>query len=179
MAEGIITRAFRFRVLFVVLALCIMFLQLLPLDAGPGGLPGPDWLLLFGCAFALRRPDYIPLLLAATIYLLADVLFMRPLGLWAAICVLGLEFLRTREAGTRDLPFPAEWAMVTGLIVVMTLAYAAILAFFGVDQPALGLSLIQMIATVLAYPVVVLFCAKLLGIRKISPGEVDQYGHKL
>lgn len=179
MAEAIITRRWRYRLLFVFLAAVVMFFQLLPLDAGPGGLPGPDWLLLLGCAFVVRRPNYLPVTLAAVVYLLTDVMYLRPLGLWAAISVLGLEFLRTRQAVTRELPFLVEWAMLAAVIVAMTISNTLILAIFRVDQPALGLSLIQMIATILAYPLVVLFASRILGLRKMAPGEVDQLGHRL
>lgn len=179
MADAIITRRWRYRVLFFVACGVIMFFQLLPIDIGPGGLPGPDWMLLLGCAFVTRRPDYVPVWLAAVVYLLADVMFLRPLGLWAAITVLGLEFLRARQAVSRELPFMVEWVMLGGVIVAMTLANALILAVFVVSQPPLGLSLIQMIATILAYPLVVLFSSKVLGLRKMAPGEVDQLGHRL
>jgi rod shape-determining protein MreD len=49
--------------------------------------------------------------------LLADLLFLRPPGLWAAIVVLGHEFLRNREQGLRDMPFFVEWGLVASLLL--------------------------------------------------------------
>ncbi|MBT8457572.1 MAG: rod shape-determining protein MreD [Rhodobacteraceae bacterium] len=179
MAETIVTRRWRYRAIFAALAFIVIFARLLPLDAGPGGLPGPDLVLLLAFAWVLRRPDYVPVVLVAVVMLLMDVLFLRPLGLWAACTVLALEFLRSREAGARDLPFLFEWVLVGGVIVMMTLGNMLILALFAVSQPPLGLLLIQMIMTILSYPLVVLFSAKGLGLKKMSPGAVDQLGHKL
>ena len=179
MAEPMVTRRLQFRLLFGLLAFGIVFVRLLPLDAGAGRLPGPDLLVCLAFAWVLRRPAYVPVWLIAAVMLMADILFMRPLGLWTACVVLGSEFLRAREPYSRDLPFLLEWMVVSVVISAMTLGYMIVLAVFAVGQPALGLSLIQMIATILAYPVVVLFSTSVIGLRKVAPGEVDQLGRKL
>ncbi len=179
MAEVIHTRNWRHRGLFLCLAFVLIFTRLLPLDAGPGRLPGPDLLVCLAFAWVLRRPDYVPVLMIAVVILLTDILFMRPLGLWTACVVLGSEFLRGREPFSRDLPFLLEWMVVSVVIATMTVGYVVVLAVFAVDQPSLGLTLIQMIATIAAYPLVVLFSARALGLKKMPPGAVDQLGHKL
>ncbi len=179
MVEVIVARRWRNRFLFLGLAFLFVFARLLPLDAGPGGWPGPDMILLFAYAWALRRPDAVPVLLVTAVVLMTDVLFMRPLGLWTACVVLGLEFLRARSGLTRDLPFLGEWMMVGATILAVTVLNATILALFVVIRPALGQVLIQMIVTVAAYPLVVLFSAAVFGIRKAPPGAVDQLGHRL
>ena len=111
--------------------------------------------------------------------LLTDIFFMRPLGLWTAAVVIGSEFLRAREPFSRDLPFLLEWMIVSVVIVAMTLGHSLVLATFVVDQPAFGLTLIQMIATIVAYPLVVAFSARVLGLRKMAPGAVDSLGRKI
>jgi rod shape-determining protein MreD len=179
MAEGIVARRWGYRALYLGLCLFIVFVRLLPLDAGSGGLPGPDLILCLTFAWVLRRPSYVPLGLVALVLLTTDVLFLRPLGLWAGIGVVAYEVLRQREATSRDLTFPLEWAMIAGVVVSMTVANALILALFAAPQPVLGLTLLQMIMTVLAYPLVVLFSSALLGVRKSAPGEVDRLGHRL
>lgn len=179
MAEVVVIRRWRYWALFAALCFAIIFARLLPLDAGPGRLPGPDLLVCLCFAWVLRRPSYVPVALIAVVILLSDILFMRPLGLWTAAVVLGSEFLRSREPYWRDLPFFLEWPIVCSVIVAMTLGYVVILAIFAVDQPAFGRILIQMIATCLAYPIVVLFSAKLFRLKKMPPGAVDQLGHKL
>jgi rod shape-determining protein MreD len=179
MAEAIATRRLFWRAVFVTVALLVIFVQLLPLGDGEGGVPGPDLLVAFALAWAARRPDYVPVILVAAVMLLADFLFMRPPGLWAAITVLGVEFLRNREAGFRDLPFLVEWGIVAALLLAMTLAHAAVLLVLMVDQPTLGLTLLQLIATLLSYPLVVAVTVFALGLRRAAPGEVDDRGHRL
>jgi rod shape-determining protein MreD len=141
--------------------------------------PGPDLLVAIALAWAARRPDYVPVVLVALVMLLADFLFMRPPGLWAAITVLGVEFLRNRESAFRDLPFLVEWGLVAVLLLAMTLANAFVLLVLMVDQPTLGLTLLQLIATILAYPLVVGVTVFALGLRRAAPGEIDEMGHRL
>ena len=179
MAETIASRRFLWRSVFVALVLLVIFVRLLPLGEGAGGVPGPDLLVALALAWAARRPDYVPALLVAAVMLLADFLFLRPPGLWAAITVLGVEFLRNRETAFRDLPFLVEWGIVAALLLAMTLANAAVLLVLMVDQPTLGLTLLQLIATILSYPLVVAVTVYALGLRRAAPGEVDERGHRL
>ena len=179
MADHVNSRQWSFRGLFFLLCAIVIFGRLLPLESTTGTVPGPDLILLLACAWVLRRPSYVPALLVAIVMLLTDVLFLRPLGLWAAMAVLGIEFLRAREPFTRDLPFLAEWAMVSVAIIGVTLGNSLILAIFSVDQARPWLVLAQLIVTLATYPIVVLFSAKVLGLTKMSPGEVDQLGHRL
>ena len=104
---------------------------------------------------------------------------MRPPGLWALIVLIGTEFLRSREALTRDLPFGLEWAMVGAVIAAMALANWLVLALFMVPQIALGPVLMQFLSTLVAYPVVVALSHVFFGLRKVAPGEVDALGHRL
>jgi rod shape-determining protein MreD len=53
-----------------------------------------------------------------------------------------------------------------------------ILGLFAVTQPGLGLTLIGLVATILAYPLVVILAGRAFGLRKIVPGEVDRLGHR-
>jgi rod shape-determining protein MreD len=179
MAESAATRRLAWHSVFVALALLVAFVRLLPLGDGSGGVPGPDLLVALTLAWAIRRPDYVPILLVAAVMLVADFLFMRPPGLWAAITVLGVEFLRNRETAFRDLPFLVEWGTVALLMLAMTLANGFVLLVLMVDQPTLGLTLLQLIATILAYPLVVAVTVFAFGLRRVAPGEVDDMGHRL
>ena len=51
-----------YRVTFVLLVAAVMFAQLLPLRPGPGGIPGPDIILLIALAWIAMRPDYVVIL---------------------------------------------------------------------------------------------------------------------
>ncbi len=158
--------------LFAGLAGALIFARLLPLDTWPPGWAGPDLFVALACAWAVRRPDYVPPLLVAGLALLMDLLFQRPPGLWAALTLIGIEALRRRAPALRDRTFLADWAAVAGTLVAMTLGYRLVLGVLFVDQPALGLSLTQLLSTLAAYPLVAALSHFLLGVRKRAPGDL-------
>jgi len=178
MADPVLTRRLGFRALWLGLALAVMLALLLPLHPGPGRIPAPDILLLMTFAWLMRRPDFLPVLAVGLVFLMADFLFMRPPGLWAALVVLATEFLRAREPGWRDLPFIFEWGVVAAVTTALTVVYAALLAMFMVDRPGIGPMLLHLAITIAAYPLVVLLTARLFGVRKTAPGAVDELGHR-
>lgn len=178
MGDAFFARRLAWRILFLALAFALAFVHLLPVSLGPAGVPGPDLFVLLVFAWVLRRPEYVPALLIALVMLTADFLFLRPPGLWAAITVLGAEVLRAREAQSRDLPFLAEWGLVGIVLAAMTFGEAIVLLLFFVDQPPFGLTLVQLVFTILAYPLVVAVSAFGFGLRKAAPGAVDELGHR-
>jgi rod shape-determining protein MreD len=167
-----------YRMLFVALAAAVAFAQLLPIETTPGRFPGPDILMLLAFSWVVMRPDYVPVWLLAGVFMLADLLFMRPPGLWTALVIMGTEFLRVRSFGLRETPFLLEWLLISGVIFTIFVLNSLILALFAVAQPGLGLALVRLIATILAYPLVVILAGRAFGLRKIVPGEVDRLGHR-
>jgi len=167
-----------YRAVFLGLVALVIFAKLLPLHPGPGRFPGPDILILMASAWIVRRPDYLPVALVAAVFFLADILFMRPPGLWTALAIVGLEALRRRSFALRDGGFLTEWLTVCTIVTGMFLANTLVLAVFVVDQPGLGLTLIRLITTLLVYPIVVVLAAWAVGLRKIVPGEVDRLGRR-
>lgn len=164
------------RATYVGIALLVIFLSLLPLQTLPRGWAGPDIIVAVTFAWVLRRPEFVPPWLVAMVLLLADLMFHRPPGLWAALVLVGAETLRTRHVGLRDLTFAVEWVSVATTLVAITLGYRVVLAVLIVDQAPLGLSLMQMVMTLLIYPVVVVLSHLLLGVRKPAPGDIDALG---
>jgi rod shape-determining protein MreD len=158
------------RALFAGLCMAVMFWRLLPLSTVPPGWAGPDLIAALAFAWVLRRPEYAPALLIGAVVLLADLMFQRPPGLWAALVVLGSEALKARAPGLRDLGFGSEWVTVAVTGAAIFLGYRLTLAVLLVPQAPLGLSLMQMAMTVLCYPLVVMASALLVGIRKAKPG---------
>ena len=179
MAEAQTSRRVAYWTLFLGLCSLIMFVKLLPLRPGPGAIPGPDLLVAITFAWVIRRPDYIPAWLVAGVFLIEDLMLMRPPGLWAAIVVVAFEYLRNRSATVRDSTFWSEWLTVAIVITGMFLANALIMGLFVVNQPGFGLILIRMILTIAMYPIVVLLAAKSLGLKRISPSEADKLGSRL
>lgn len=166
------------RMMFLALAAAVAFAQLLPIETSPGRFPGPDILVLLAFSWVVMRPDYVPVWILAGVFLLADLLLMRPPGLWTALVILGSEYLRARSFSLRDTPFLLEWLLISGVIFAIFVVNFLILALFAVAQPGPGLTLVRLIATILAYPLVVILAGRAFGLRKIVPGEVDRLGHR-
>lgn len=164
--------------LFVAAGLALIVVALLPLRPGAIAWPGPDWLVALAFAWVLRRPEQVPVLIVAALMLTADILLLRPIGLGAAIAVVATEAARRREPRWRDQGFLVEWLGVATLIVMMVLADRVIRTLFLIPPtlaplPPLGQDILRLIATIAAYPLVVVV-THVLGLRRAAPGELDR-----
>ncbi|MDM7458786.1 MAG: rod shape-determining protein MreD [Paracoccus sp. (in: a-proteobacteria)] len=155
---------------FLLVCWVLLFIRLLPLSPG-SSLPGPDLVLALVMAWILRRPDQLaaPVIVAAI--LLEDVLLMRPPGLWPVIVLLGSEAARLRAHRWRDQGFMFEWARVAVLMAAMILGYRIAQMIFMLPVSALAQVMLQLLATIAAYPLVVLGARWLLGLRRGGPVE--------
>lgn len=179
MIESARARRWLFRLIYVLIALVLVVARLLPLGSDAGDWPGPDVLLCVTLAWMLRRPDYMAPWLIAIVVLAEDMMLMRPPGLWTALVVVATEFLRSRTAFTRELSFPAEWLLMSGMMVAVAFAYRFAFTLAFVPQPPLGFSMMQVVASILCYPFVIWLSAFALKLHKPSPGEVDAYGRRM
>jgi rod shape-determining protein MreD len=179
MAETLPPRLWLRHAVFLLLAFALVFLKLLPLNTTPRILPFPDLLLLITCLWAVRRPDYLSVISVAAVFLLADFLFQRPPGLMAALAVVATEGLRARAPGLRAATFGMEWLTVALAILAVTLAGRFALAIVMMPQAPLGLTLLQMIVTILTYPLAVALAWGLFGITRPALGEVNALGQRL
>jgi len=179
MDEGWISSLWVHRLIFLAVALGLIFVKLLPLRDLAGQLPGPDLLLCMIFAWTVRRPDYLPVPMIAAVVLLEDMLLMRPPGLWTALVIVGAEVIRSRVVLTRELSFGIEWLLVAALMLAQFVLYrlAFVLAF--VPQPALGFALVQVIWSIMAYPAVVAISRYGLDLHKPATGELDAHGRRL
>ncbi|OIQ32842.1 MAG: rod shape-determining protein MreD [Alphaproteobacteria bacterium MedPE-SWcel] len=167
------------RAVFVAVALVIMFFRLLPLDTLPRQWSPPDLLLATALAWSARRADFVPALLIAAVMLMADLLLQRPPGLWALLVLLACEFTKSRLPASRETPFLGEWFAVSVIIVGITLLNRVILGILAVEQAHIALILVQVIMTIAVYPVVVFLSQSLLGVRRLSPAEIETMGARL
>ena len=167
------------RGLYLLVVLVMLFLRLLPLGDGAARLPGPDLVLCLTLAWLLRRPDYLPALLIVAVFLVEDLLLMRPPGLWTAVVLLGTEALRSRIALTRELSFVLEWAFMGMLMMAMFLAYRLVHVLTLMPQPGFGYAMVQVLASIMVYPAVVWLSFITLGVHKPGMGEIDQMGRRL
>ncbi|MCX7567807.1 rod shape-determining protein MreD [Sulfitobacter sp. F26169L] len=139
---------------------------------------GPDLLIAFAFAWSLRRPEYVPTLLLAVIFLLSDLLLQRPPGLWALLALLACENLKGRSRTLRDSTFGAEWIAVSLLLTGILIANRVVLSVLMVTPPHLRLSLLELGITILVYPVVVFVTRSVMGVRRAAPGELDTLGRR-
>ena len=147
------------------------------LDQGTNRLlVGPDLLIAFAFAWSLRRPEYVPTLMLAGLFLLTDLLLQRPPGLWALLALLACENLKGRSRSLRDSTFSAEWLAVAMLLVGILIANRIVLSVVLVSPPQLRLSLLELGITILVYPAVVFITRSVMGVRRAAPGELDSLG---
>lgn len=176
MSDLTYTKTWSMRLTFGFVMCVILFFLLLPLETTPRQWVGPDLILGFACAWAIRRPDYVPVLLLAAVFLLADLLLQRPPGLWAAAALLGCEHLKNRSRSMRDATFVNEWILVCLVLAGIFLAYRVGLVITFTNLPPLGLHVIELVMTMLFYPLAAAVSHGLLGVRKLAPGDLDTIG---
>lgn len=164
---------------YLFLVYLIVLFHLIPIETMPGLWPAPDLLVALTFVWALRRPAFVPLLLVAVVFLLADLMFQRPPGLWAALVVAAVEWLKSRARTLRDVPFTLELASAVGVLVAITLIYRVVLTALLLPVPSLGLTLMQLAFTAAVMPVVMVASRFLLGLRRVAPGEVDVLGQRI
>ncbi len=179
MAEIVAPRNWTGRAIFLGIAFAIVFVQLLPLQTSPTGWAGPDLLLAITVVWVSRRPDHVPMVLIAGLFLLVDLLLQRPPGLMAALVLILTEFLRARTAGFRSLPFGLEWGTVAIGIVAVTVANRFAMMIVMLPLAPLNLTLGQMVLTILAYPLIAGLAYAVFGIHRATPGEFTSFGGRI
>ncbi|APE44724.1 rod shape-determining protein MreD [Sulfitobacter alexandrii] len=173
------TRLWAMRAAFLLLALVILFFQLLPMETTPRAWAGPNLLLCFACAWSLRRPEYVPAPALALAFLLTDLLLQRPPGLFALLALIGCENLKSRGRSLRDGGFAAEWLTVGMVMVLIMAANRLILAIVMVPVPGLTLSLSELGMSLLFYPLIVAVTHGIMRVRKTAPGDLDALGQRV
>lgn len=176
MNEQIWTRLWGMRLTFGLVVCIILFFHLLPLETTPQRWVGPDFILAFAFAWSLRRPEFVPAPALAGFFLLADLMLLRPPGLWAALALLACENLKNRARGLRDGSFASEWLAVCIALASVALVYRGVLMLTLVEMPPFGLSVFELVMTMLFYPLVVFITHGVLGVRKSAPGQIDGRG---
>lgn len=163
--------------LYLLSALALIVLALLPLAPGRIGWPGPDLLAALTLAWVLRRPEQVPVAAIAVVVLVADLLTLDPPGLGAALAVVATEAARRRQQRWRAQGFLVEWLRVATLMMLMVVAERTIRTVFLVPSslaplPPLGQDILRLIATIAVYPPVAGLLA-LVGLRRGGRGDLE------
>lgn len=196
MVDPIKFRRFLFRCLFLLVCAVLIFAKMLPLGTEPAAtplidpvtgetttegkstlfIPGPDLIFAMMSAWIIRRPRWAPIGLIVAVLLLTDLLFLKPIGLWTAIGLLGLEFIRSRAHGATEMPWPVEIAIFAGVFTASIFANAIFFLVFNLPSPGLLTLLLHIIMTVAAYPFVLLVTHYVLRVRRARPTDFDAIG---
>ena len=176
MTEAPPARQWTMRIAFSALVMVILFFHMLPLQTATGGWIWPDLIFAFALAWSVRRPDYVPAVLLAGLFLLADLLLHRPPGLWAVLALIACSQMQNQARNLRDASLATEFMSAAAWIVGVGIGYRIILAILLVETPSLGPAALQIIVTVIAYPAVVAVTHALMGIRKTTPHDMGSTG---
>jgi len=115
-----------------------------------------DFLFCFAASWILRKPYLVPTLLLVAIWFLQDILYGLPLGLWAAIAVAALEFLRQMFGVIRYRSFLAEWSLFCATYLAANLFHYFIFLLILSSRPPLNEILVLVGFTILVYPFTVI-----------------------
>jgi rod shape-determining protein MreD len=159
------------RALYLAAAGVLILAGLVPIGGAPRTLPPPEALFALTLAWVARRPREVPALSVAAVFLLADLLFMRPPGLHALAVVAAAEWLRAHPTRAGD-PL-GEWGRAGAAILVAGLAEQAALALTLTDGPPLGPALARSALTAAVYPVAALLVWTVFGARRPPRGETE------
>jgi rod shape-determining protein MreD len=140
------------RLVLLGLALAAIHVPMVPISHVAERAGTPDLLFCLLAAWSVRRPMMVPLVLVATLGLLADVLLARPLGLGALGLVLGVEAVRSRRPGG----LVGEWVTAVAVFALVLTGMALVLVLTLASAPSAGSLLDHWFATAVAYPFVVL-----------------------
>lgn len=176
MVDPVTSRRFGYRCLFVGLCMVVIFFKMLPLSTIPGRLPGPDLLFCLTAVWIMRRPKWAPVGLIVLMHLVADILFLRPIGLWSAISLLGYEYMRSQAEGGTEISPPLEIGLAAATFAVMAGLNGLVQYVLGLPQPSFGVTGLHVIMTVVAYPFVIAVSVYLLRVRRARPTDLDGTG---
>jgi rod shape-determining protein MreD len=161
---------------FGLICFALILWRLVPGNLVVNPVPWPDVMFALTLAFSMRRPDLIPYWLVGGIFLLADILLQRPIGLWAAIVLISAEFARSHSWRYRDVSFLADWLFTAFIILGATLLNRVAIGFVLIEQGGIAKTLLVALMTALIYPAVVFLCFAGLGIGKQETIEARRKG---
>lgn len=141
-----------------LVTLLLTLLMTVPLFASLPLLPHLGLLAVF--VWATFSPQLMPPWVAFLLGLVADLLLALPLGINATLFPVTAMFVRGFEARYGHHKYVFDWAVAAAVIVAFELLTWQLLAFTGTHGPFLPL-LAQALTTTLAYPAVVLLCARI------------------
>ena len=141
---------------FLMISFVLIFFRLLPLSHLPTDWALPDLLLCITLAWCLRFPASAPIILLGFLFLIQDILFQRPPGLFAASAFVLCEWCKRQSSQALEFPFSLEWLTATTAMLMIFFLTQVVSMLSLISTPPLHLGLRETCVTIMAYPFVVL-----------------------
>ena len=151
--------------LFVLIIFVLIFVKILPLNTVPYEWTAPDVLLCVTLIWCLRRPLSAPIVLLAALFMLQDIIFQRPIGLFAAVATLMCEWAKRQSLRAEEFPFVIEWITSAMAMIAIFILRQSIATLSLIATPWTWIFAKELLFTILAYPFVALLCRYGLGLR--------------
>ena len=161
------------RFLLFGLVLVAIFVNLLPLQPGGSTLPWPDLIFCLMAAWAIRRPVLVPLGMVLVVGLLTDFLFLRPPGVWTIMLILSFEILRIQARREGTMSGATEAGTIAVVFTSAFLGNRLFLGIFAVPQAPLGATLLELLLTLMLYPLVALVTVFIFQVRRPDPTDIQ------
>ena len=157
--------SFTYTLSFSLISFVLIFIRLLPLDNFSTDFAAPDLLLCVTLVWCLRSPASAPIILLGFLFLMQDVLFQRPPGLFAASATMLCEWCKRQSFQSEEFPFSLEWLTASLAIIMIFFLTRAVAMLSVISIPPLHLSLKEVFVTIISYPFVVLLLRFGIGLK--------------
>ena len=112
----------------------------------------PDLLTCLIFAILINRPELCPPYIILPIYILSDIILMKPIGLYCALVFVAAELIRKYNTLIRKESFLIHWIVFLSCLAVIQVLYISIHKLFFMPSPQLVLLIKQFVLTSFFYP---------------------------
>ena len=163
---------------WLLLMTVLIVLAMLPGAMVPRRWPLPDVALMITFAWIVRRPREVPALSVVAVFLATDFLTGHAPGLRAALVLLATEHLRqhARRPVGAGAGLGLEWARAAAAILTVAVLERVLLGLTLAPAPPLGPVVLRALGGAVGYPLVMLFVALVLGVRRVPPATAAKGG---
>ena len=112
----------------------------------------PDLLTCLIFAILINRPKLCPPYIILLIYVLSDIILMKPIGLYCALIFMAAELIRKYNQVIRKESFLVHWLIFLSCLAVIQVIYVSVHKLFFMPSPQLILLTKQFLLTAFFYP---------------------------
>ena len=112
----------------------------------------PDLLTCLIFAILINRPNLCPPYIILLIYILSDIILMKPIGLYCALIFIATELIRKYNKIIRKESFLMHWFIFLSCLMIVQVLNISIHKLFFLPSPQLILLTKQFALTVFFYP---------------------------